>query len=233
MIAPNGPCQWPYIDCECTVLDQLATEGVNEVIAWASGQLWAATGKVFGPCPVSVLPCASSILCGTCHNTLRQCGCRRVPEIRLDGPVHEVDEVVIDGAALVNTAYRIEDYVWLVRTDGGTWPTNADPLDTDAFRVDYKIGTPPPAGAGLTTGILACELAKALCDDDSCRLPRRAQQVVRQGIQINWEPGEGFGLPEVDTWVENAIASTLAGAVHSPDFDHVRQITWTASPGSP
>lgn len=202
------------------------------MIAWASTLLWEATGGVFGPCPRSVLPCDESF-CGFCHNRLRDCGCRFVPEIRLDGPVHSVDDVVIDGVSLPNTSYRIDDYEWLIRLDGGRWPTNSDPVDPDGFRVDYRLGIPPPAGTGLVTGILACELAKWLCDDDSCRLPRRATTVTRQGLTVTLG-SEGFGLPEVDLWVSNATKPPLAGAVHSPDIPHIRRVTWEAtSPGSP
>jgi hypothetical protein len=152
-----------------------------------------------------------------------------------------VTEIVIDGVVLDEFSYRIDDYQWLVRLDGESWPTNADPLDPDGFRVDYELGIAPPAGAGLVTGILACELAKALCNDDSCRLPRNLRAITRQGLSAQMgrnvfsDPSAKFGLPEVDMWVENANAPMMAGAVHSPDFPTIRRITWAAepSPSSP
>ena len=234
-MTPEGPCSWPYIPCPCDALDSMATEGVAEMVDLASFLLWSATGKVYGPCPVSVLPCGQGLLCGYCRESLRSCGCRRVPEIKLPGPVHSVIEVVIDGDVVDPFSYRIDDYQWLVRLDDGNWPNRADPLDPDGFRVDYMLGAAPPSGAGLMTGILACELAKAVCNDDSCRLPRRVRIVTRQGVRIEWAPGQGFGLPDVDQWVEAANAPIVAGAVYSPDFGPIRRTTWTAdtSPTSP
>lgn len=224
----TGPCSWPYTPCEpvCDALNSLPGATQSEVIAWASGMLWAATGRLFGPCPTSVLPCDSwNVLCGSCHNTYRRCGCTSVPEIWIPGPVASVVSVVVDGVTLPASAYRIDDYEWLVRLDGGTWPSNPDQLDPDGFRVDYNVGISPPAGAGIITGILACELAKVVCDDDSCRLPRRVQSVARQGVTVEFGE-DGFGLPEVDNWVANALTPMLAGAVHSPDLATVRRTTW-------
>lgn len=238
-------CNWPHSGCpacEEDGLECLNPAQQDEVTAWVKSDLWEATGRVYGTCPVSVLPCNESI-CGLCRHRLRDCGCRTVPEIRIPGPVAEVTAVVIDGVELDNSAYRIDDYEWLVRLDGGTWPTNSDPVDPDSFRVDYLKGINPPNGAGLVTGILACERAKAICGDKTCRLPRSVQQVTRQGVTMvrgggvatssrpwRYEPDSVavFGLDEVDEWVRNANATTLAGAVHSPDIPHVRQITWEA-----
>jgi hypothetical protein len=118
--------------------------------------------------------------------------------------------------------------------DGESWPTGADPLDPDGFRVDYLLGTDPPAGAGSATGALACGLAGARCGHDSCRLPSNIRSLTRQGISVEFLP-TGFGLLAVDKWIEAAISPIRAGAVHSPDFPHIRKITWEAStsPGSP
>lgn len=212
----------------------------QDIVDLASYLLWAATGKVYGPCPVSVLPC-NELTCGYCHHPLRQCGCRSVPEIRLDGPVHSVTEVVIDGIALPDTSYRIDDYEWLVRLDGESWPTNADPLDPDSFRVDYLLGFAPPGGAATVTGALACEIAKDRCGNANCRLPSNLRTVSRQGITVGVgrnvfvNPFQKFGVPSIDLWVEMVASPVLAGAVHSPDFPHIRKITWEAStsPGSP
>jgi len=235
-------CDWPATgcpSCETDGLDCLPPVQQDEVLAWSKSDLWEATGRVYGTCPVSVLPCLS-LFCGLCGNTYRRCGCGTVPELKLAGPVASVTAVVIDGVELDATDYRIDDYQWLVRLDGGTWPTNADPLDPDAFRVDYNQGVLPPAGAGIVTGILSCERAKRICGDKSCRLPRDTVQVSRQGvtmvrsgsITLAEDSVIVFGLAEVDEWVRNANKPTRAGAVHSPDICVPRQITWEA-PVSP
>lgn len=230
--SPTAPCDWPWTPCPCADFDTVWPDEDDDIVALASYLLWAATGKVYGPCPVSVLPCNEST-CGACHNPLRSCGCASVPEIRLDGPVYSIVEVVIDGVPLPDTSYRVDDYEWLVRLDGESWPTNADPLDPDGFRVDYLLGVAPPDGAGSAVGELACEIAKARCGHESCRLPSNIRSYTRQGVTVSFVPG-GFGLFMVDKWIEAAKTPILAGAVHSPDFPHLRKITWQAtSPGSP
>lgn len=201
--------------------------------AWAVNDLWEATGRVFGTCEVTVMPCNDyGTLCGSCHNAYRSCGCSSVSEVKLPGPVASVTEVVIDGVALDEFDYRVDDWQWLVRLDGGTWPANTDYLDPDAFSVTYELGVAPPAGAGKVAGLLMC--ARSDCTNTGCRLPKNTTQVSRQGVTMirNGFDGTTFGIPEVDQWVYFATLSTRAGAVHSPDLPKVRQITWEA-PTSP
>lgn len=199
----------------------------TEIRAMATSMLWRATGQLYGLCEETVLPCVE-LVCSYCDRPFRTCGCRTVPELPLPGPVYSIVEVVIDGTALADTAYRVDDWRWLVRVDGSSWPTNADPTDEDAFAVTYQKGVPPPSGAGLMVGELTCEVAKAICNDETCRLPRRVRQVTRQGVRIDFDPGAGFGLPLVDTWVENTNRPLIAGAVHSPDVPQRRRTTWQA-----
>ncbi len=227
----TAPCDWPTASCpQCDGSDCLSPAQQDDLIAWAISDLWLATGRVYGTCPVSVLPCNSSV-CGLCRNSLRSCGCRNVPEIRLPGPVHSVIEVVIDGVALDSTDYRIDDYEWLVRLDGGSWPTNTDPVDPDAFRVEYKRGIPPPAGAGAAVGRLVC--SRGNCQNGTCKIPKNTTQVSRQGVTMVRDiEATVFGVREVDDWVRSANAPIRAGAVHSPDIPHVREITWQSA-GSP
>jgi hypothetical protein len=231
-IGLTGPCNWPNSGCPfCDDCDSLTGSQRAEIEAWAKSDLWEATGRVFGTCDVSVLPCNDNrILCGSCWHSLRSCGCRSVPEIKLAGPVHSITSVTIDGVELAATDYRVDDWQWLVRLDGGTWPTNNDPLDPDSFRVDYLLGEEPPAGAGLVTGMLVC--SRSMCSGNGCRIPKRAREVVRQGVTMIMAEDEPFGIPDVDNWVRNAKAPSVAGAVHSPDLPSVRQITWE-TPSSP
>lgn len=198
-----------------------------EYEAWAINDLWEATGRVYGTCTVTVMPCNDwGVLCGGCFNNYRSCGCVNVSEVKIPGPVDSVTEVVIDGVVLDQTDYRIDDYQWLVRLDGGVWPSNTDYLDPDAFSVTYELGISPPAGAGIITGRLVCY--RSPCSNSGCKMPRNVNQVTRQGVTM-LRHLEGFGVLDVDQWVANANNPTRAGAVHSPDLPHVRQITWQAA----
>ena len=128
---------------------------------------------------------------------------------------------------------------WLVRVDGGVWPrcSNllADPTDVGSFVVTYQAGYPVPAGTGLITSLLACELALALCQADSCRLPRRVQSMTRQGVTISFSDLDDgrTGLPEVDMWVSAQRRPPRRATVWSPDVVVPRQTTWQAGGTSP
>ena len=114
----NAPCNWPTAGCPaCDGSDCLSKVQREDIEAWAISDSWEATGRIYGTCEVTVLPCNVSI-CGGCFSSLRSCGRRSVPEIKLPGPVASVVEVIIDGEILTDTAYRIDDYQWLVRLDG-------------------------------------------------------------------------------------------------------------------
>ena len=230
----TGPCNWPTPGCPaCDGVDCLTGSQRADLEAWAISDLWEATGRVYGTCDVSVLPCrdgcfsCASCWGGSCHHLT-------AAEIILPGPVYAVTEVAIDGVTLDETDYRVDrtDYLGyiLVRLDGGTWPSNTDPTDPDGFRVDYQLGVPPPAGAASAAGMLVC--SRAGCANSGCKVPRNATQVSRQGVTMILSTGEAqsFGIPDVDAWVRNANAPMHAGAVHSPDLPSVREITWEAIP---
>lgn len=221
----SGPCDWPSASCTTCDTDCLTASQRQALELEAQTELWEATGRVYGTCSVTVFPCNDySVLCG-CGRSLRSCGCRSVPEVKLAGPVHSVTEVVVAGETLDPEDYRIDDYQWLVRTDGGTWPANADPLDPDAFSVTYLLGVEPPAGAARIIGLLVC--SRGHCSG-GCTLPKNTTQVSRQGVTMVREVNQ-FGIVDVDNWVRNANAPTRAGAVHSPDLPYVRRTTWAST----
>lgn len=243
----TGPCNWPAATCPaCDGHDCAPSASVRaDLEAWAKNDLWEATGRVYGTCEVTVMPCNDfTAICGVCWNPWRSCGCVGVSEVKLPGPVHSVTSVVVDGVTLDPTTYRVDDWQWLVRTDGDSWPASADPLDPDSFAVTYELGQEPPAGAASVVGILVC--SRAACSNSGCRVPKNATQVTRQGVTMvrgnqgtttrpwRWYPEtiSIFGILEVDQWVRNANAPMAAGAVHSPDLPRVRQTTWSA-PSSP
>lgn len=225
----TGPCNWPNTGCpECgDECGALTAAQRAEYEAWAISDLWEATGRIYGTCTVTVMPCNDwGVLCGLCYNAYRSCGCVTVPEVKLAGPVASVSAVVVEGETLDPLDYRVDDWQWLVRLDGGYWPTNTDYLDPDAFSVTYEMGIAPPAGAGIVTGMLMC--SRSTCNNSGCRVPNNTTQVTRQGVTM-LRRTEGFGILTVDQWVANANAPTRAGAVNSPDLPHVRQITWQAA----
>jgi hypothetical protein len=216
MPCPDG---WPRGDCVCPALDESPGSPEEENPAWAMAIaiLDAATGHQYGSCEHTRTICTPCRCRSTCH-----CG---KAEIVLPGPVISVSEVWIYGAELDPSTYQVEDYRYLVRLDG-EWPQDVT--------VTYIQGFPPPGGAGAIVSELACEIAKGLCDDSTCRLPKRITSQTRQGVTIQYPQfTEGLtGLPMVDMWISMARSPKKPPHVFSPDLPVVREVTWGPG-GSP
>lgn len=244
-----GPCEWPTIGCgDCDALAELedAQDGrvtADQVREMAVEFLWAVTGRKFGLCPVDVRPvrnCGPStwrgpawgpalvggqwynLGCGSCADA---CGCEN-PGVVLPGPVHEVRSVTIDGQTLPDGAYRVDSRAVLVRTDGGSWPTVQD-LDAPTgspgtWQIDYLRGVPVPTGGQIAAGVLACELAKAICGRRDCQLPQRVQTVTRDGMSLTMlDPFLGddgqTGIWVIDSWVQSQVKAPRPLRAFSPD----------------
>lgn len=168
------------------------------------------------------LPCG-----GSCPAD--KCSCEYVPTVELAGPVASIDSVILNGVTLDPADYRVDNYRYLVRTDGGDWPV----CNTD-FDVTYQIGVEVPAGGELAAGVLACQMAKAFCGDKSCQLPQRIQQMTRQQVQVtvldNYSTMYQYGTTGiwvVDSWVGSIMASNRQSGlrVSSPDYRAPRRTT--------
>jgi hypothetical protein len=210
-----APCVWDITVSEecCPNWATYSVEVQERSLRLATFLLWAATGRRYGPCPVTVRPCGNDRMCRDCgfwawdsgwmrpyimdglwRNCLCTCACTCEPhcQVRLPGPVASVTQVLVDGVVVPATSYRVDDNQWLVRTDGECWPKcqdyNVDVPAAGTFEVTYGRGEPIPAAILDVAGILACELAKACARDSSCRLPGRLQTLTRQGVTASMVP---------------------------------------------
>lgn len=160
------------------------------------------------------------------------CSCAETgpTSLRLPGPVVEVVSVTIDGVALPSSAYQVLYGRNLVRLDGDVWPACqnllADATQEGTFEVVYRRGVEVPTGGQIAAGVLACELAKAACQDGTCQLPQRVQTVTRQGVTVGIvDAFQGLtdgrtGIWLIDAWVaatKGATKKAFAG-VRSPDY---------------
>ncbi|MEH1014611.1 hypothetical protein V6U90_16055 [Micromonospora sp. CPCC 206060] len=252
----TGPCDWTLDTAGCKGWDGL-DEAIRAVAATTVTEvLWALSGRRFGLCESTVRPCRRddpdawrwgepwlTLPFGSVVTTFCGCAgwaCRCIPprcELALPGPVHEVSRVRVDGQEVPAGAYVVQDHRWLVRVDGDCWPMRQDLTAADdqpgAWAVTYRRGVPVPKGGQLAAGQYACEVAKALANDNTCRLPRRVQSLVRQGVQQTFaDPAQlardGMtGLPEVDQWlrVVNPYRLPRDSVVWSPDLDRGRRRT--------
>lgn len=176
--------------------------------------------------------------CGGCDSD--PCSCSFVPEVDLLGPVDSVTQILINGVVLDPAKYRVDNYRYLVRVDGGQWPVcqnmTDDPTDLagNSFEVTYNIGAAVPAGGRIAAGKLACEIAKMACGASGCQLPQRVQSVTRQGVNMTlldsfdmlYKQGV-TGLTLVDMWVAsvNAPIAKTGFRVASPDRRATRRTT--------
>jgi hypothetical protein len=209
------PCTGWVPDEPCTCEPE-PSEGQIDAAALI---LDALTGERFGLCTVTVRPCVER----KCQRA--SCACCHLEEIWLPGPVDSITEVLIDGVELDYESYHVDDHRWLVRDDDDTWPVCPTP-----FTVTYLKGIPVPAGGQAMVADLACELAKAACDDKTCRLPRRITGLSRQGVSITFEHFAGLtGLFEVDSWVDAVNRLGMTPRVSSVDLPRVREQTWPVS----
>ena len=123
------------------------------------------------------------------------CGCRPLDRIKLNGyPVREVTEVLIDGAVVDPSTYRLDERRWLSRVPdplepdvGLRWPACQEMglPDTMAgtFSVSYRYGQDPPLLGVHAAAQLGCEIYKQ-CSGAECALPTGTSRVTRQGIVI-------------------------------------------------
>lgn len=166
-----------------------------------------------------------NMTCG-CVSTCN-CATEGPHRLSLPGPVASITSVMVDGAIVPPTAYRLEHKRFLVRTDGGVWPACqdllADSSEPNTFEVVYKKGVEVPIGGQIAAGRLASEFAKAACNDRSCQLPQRMKQIVRQEVTVTLmddfadlkEGGTGIWL--IDQWVQSMRASKPFASVRSVD----------------
>jgi hypothetical protein len=213
----GGPCGWEVTTCGCgTCWDNNSPATRATAQALAGMVMWAATGRRYGPCRVTVQPCnppATSplyqtfprvggyaaagavdyttepvLIGGTWFNQCSSgCTCRARCEVVLDGPVADIVEITVGGLLVDPAAYQIQNRCLLVRVDGGCWPTC---IRVDQvvpdFEVIYRRGRPIPTGVQKAFEVLACEFAAA-CTGGACRLPPRLASLTRQGVDIQVE----------------------------------------------
>jgi hypothetical protein len=230
----------------------------SEALAWM--QLAALTADQVGVCPITVRPCAAgwqpyrtwyaSTVRGdgglapyigsdgqwtnACGHSAGDCSCSRISEVRLPGPVGAILGVWVDGVIVDSAAYRVDDGMHLVRTDGDDWPVCQDmsqgPREVGAFSVTYYHGAAPDPISLWMAGLLAVEYYKACTADKSCRLPARLQSVARQGVtyQVAFEEDGTTGVREIDDYVRrlNPYRLKTPPTISVPRSRAARTHTW-------
>lgn len=224
-------CGWEGIDPgELGLCDDWSARpaGVrNAALSLAADYLWAATGRRFGVCPVTISPRQSRgapvqyqafpvwpgssnggewptgpfLFAGRWFNAgsgIACCGDRGCAVV-LPGPAVDVRQVMMDGEVVSPSAYRLD-------VSGGAYllvrtDGGCWPACSDDFTVTYGIGRPLTSSLVTAVALLACEYAKGLTGGD-CKLPAQMTRLSRQGVDIELEQVDGTsgvtGIREVD-----------------------------------
>lgn len=209
-----GPCRWPA-DLSCVDLPTSATVEVTGAIMDAAVELvWALSGRQFGECGVTLRPCRASCMdqygyrwngggwawphpikldgewlnlaCGDCAG---ECSCGPVERVYLPSPVTRITEVVIDGVAMDDSAWRVDNRRILIRQDGGRWPIcqklSKPAGEVGTWTVFGFYGREVPSLGQLALGEVFAELVKFCVGAEDCQLPANWQTITRAGITIS------------------------------------------------
>jgi hypothetical protein len=219
-----APCSWDLsgqTGCCSDFWATLTPEEQAAATAAATKVLWAATGRRYGLCPVTVRPCGRNqcdeniggwfwdqgiimpyVLDGLWFNCpcFGPCECGARCRVYLPGPVGSITSVTLDGALVDPSTYRVDDGRWLVRVgEGLCWPDHQNydrNSGTDTFFVTYTQGEPIPADILAAAGTYACEWAKS-CLGLDCQLPSRVVTLNRQGTT--------FQMVDIDALLERGL----------------------------
>jgi len=155
-------------------------------------------------------------------------------------PLIDITQILIDGAVVDPSEYRIDDAKWLQRNDGcGAWPTcqnlSAPVGDPCTFEVEFRWGQDPPPAGQRAAEQLSAEFYKADTPGLNCSLPARITSITRQGISFAvLDPqtflGQGLtGNYQIDLFIKayNPGGQVKKPTVFSPDVANVaRRQTW-------
>lgn len=188
-----------------------------------SGFSWGSSGNglVFGswweygtyPRPLFFDGVWSNLTCGNgCPDD--SCSCSFVSEAILPEPVVSINSVKVDGVVLSTAGYRVDDYRKLVRLGGNQWPLCNDLNKADSevgtWSVTVSFGEAVPILGQMAVGELACQFAKLLNGNEDCELPSPVQQLVRQGVTMDFlDPNKVFSDGKVGLYLSDLFISSV------------------------
>jgi hypothetical protein len=190
--------------------------------------LWGAPQAPFWPMVTNGV--WTNIWCG--HGS--GCGCSRIRQVVLPGPVGGIVAVTVDGVDLDPDQYRLDNGNLLVRQDGEDWPLcqdmNLPAGEENTWSVTYYHGATADLEVRAAAGTLAAEYLSAR-RDGTCRLPLGTVNLIRQGISIevqnNFFTAGTTGILEVDTVIQrfNPYGQRMPSRSWSPDRNRGRVTT--------
>lgn len=208
VVIPTDFCDW----------DDYSQQTKDSALWLASTYLWAATGRRFGPCPVTVRPSQGKraevayrtfpvsaegtpgvgpfLFSGRWFNAGCASACcgQSACAVVLRGPVLAIDEVRVDGDVVDPSAYRVDvtGGAWLlVRTDGRCWPSCQNMAAEPDEDDTFEITY--DIGEAIPEA-LAIATALLACEygkhltGGACALPAQMTRLSRQGVELEVTP---------------------------------------------
>lgn len=209
--AEDLPVSGDCIENATTAIIADAVAEANYIIYRMSG------GRVFGVRAATVRPEPK------CNSV-----CSDVSFIRLAEPVHRVLWVMVDGALVPPTSYRIMDRSKLIRTDGTDWPSFQDVTKTlsevDTHAVRYEYGIPADAVTKRAAIDTAIELIKLTQSETNRRLPANVTSTRSSGVSLTMQDRNQL-IRELGSYLESVNRfmalhnprAEMASYVYSPD----------------
>lgn len=244
MTVSVGPCEaWDAVSTCEDLIAGTASDILEHAGMAATEVLWALSGRQFGTCTVTLLPCRSDCqplspqyssfydpywysrylwYTPPCYNScMGACSCSSQSQFTLPRPVSSIISITADGSVVPTGSYEVRNYRTVVRTDDEIWPACND----GTWEVEVTFGVEVPHMGLIAAGELKCELIKALKQSKECRLPQRVQSVVRQGVTLAFVDPQTFldkgrvGLYLCDLFISAFNPSGLkqASRIYNPD----------------
>lgn len=204
----GGPCAdwatWAEVEATCTPPPDLPVAIQELVLATTSEILWRRTGEQFGICTITARP----LVC--CRHRRPRCSCGVWNAARLGhAPIVAVHSVLVDGVAVPPSSYRVDEWEWLVRTDGEAWPICNDlsvaSTEDHTFEATWSYGAEVPPGGNASARLLACRLAGDLTPGD-CGIPDGSSTISTEGVTLQLDvedmlAGGTTGIALVELWI--------------------------------
>lgn len=218
--------------CACSFDEFDDAELLTAVIEQASDILTLISGaRIHGVCTVTVRPVGDQVCFPVSDGVIDAWPANPwlVGAVRLRGPLPDVVAVWVDGVALPSSAYRLIDNLWLLRVDGGSWPTynnlTRTYAQTGTWMIQYRFGRAPDFITREACTELACELASGYMGKET-RLPAGVTSANIQGANITMQDranalaaGADEQIPAISRFVGiYAPDGTARSGVWSPEI---------------
>lgn len=215
-----SPCDWDVDPATLGMCPDWTTYSADvraAALHQATLFLWAATGRRFGPCPLTVRPsqgdCVDPVYQtypvtpgqdppvsgpylynGQWHNRGCRSACCGVQcSVVLRGPVHSITEVLVSGVIVPSDAYRVDitqGAYRLIRLDGTCWPTCQNSQAGELEDGAFVIDYEIGLPLPVSLEIATAILACEYAKDlvgGVCNFPAKMTRLSRQGVEVEVE----------------------------------------------